>query len=272
MRIGLRLIIFLCCVCGALSGVSDALAQEDTFKREREALALITEFADKLCKEVPLSGGSESRELSGKAKAELKGLAKQIADLGFEGAATSKDDTYQGVLQTDLEGVLKENTDCRREVFRNLSDRFLGAKAVQPSSLPAPGEPADRQQDTSLRHYPIKLAAGASAKAAHAKYTILAATLDQHSTDKLNLKLTIRFTNDGDAWTDRTVMAENFRLRVGDIMLAPESSINETVATEGTKEGDVEFLIPASATAVVLRVGRPEYGTAEIPIDLTASN
>lgn len=272
MRIRFRIAALGCCLAGVMSAFSAALGQDDSLKREREALKLISDFADDLCTKIPLTGGTDSLELSGNAKAELKGLAKQIADLGFEAAAKSKDAEYQGVLQRDLAKTLKENTDCRREVWRDLNGRLLGERVTQPTNMVPPGgTPGGQQVPSAADGYPLTLESGATAKAAHAKYTILAATLDRFSTDKLDLKFTIRFTNDGDAWKDRTVMAENFRLIVDDVPLAPTESMNETVPAGGTKEGNVAFLIPVHASTAILRVGRPEYGTSEILIELRPS-
>ncbi len=68
----------------------------DELDAQRKALNLISEFADKICGDIPLQGSSSKIEASGKAKAELPGVIKKLADLGLEGAAKYQDSKYQG--------------------------------------------------------------------------------------------------------------------------------------------------------------------------------
>ena len=80
----------------------------DNLDRQQKALNIIADFADKLCKDIPLTGTSSGVELTGNAKAELKGIVSKVAELGFEGAAKYKDSRYEGPLQTDLAVMLKD--------------------------------------------------------------------------------------------------------------------------------------------------------------------
>jgi hypothetical protein len=105
---------------------------DDDLSRPERALTLISNFADKLCKDVPLKGGSDSVELTGSAKAELKGIVKKMADLGFEGAAKYKDSGYEGLLQADLAATIKDKTQCRLQVWNDLKDKLVGTQAAPP--------------------------------------------------------------------------------------------------------------------------------------------
>jgi hypothetical protein len=270
----MRVTCGMVCLAVALLAGSEALGQSADFEREKQALALIPDCADRLCTKVPLTGSVEKREPDAGAKAELKGLASAIARLGFEGAAKVENGTDQGLLQADLEAALKDNTECRREVWGDLKDRLLGARPPPEPVDPTPPTPGAPEPSATPKGgtYPIQLAAGGSAKAAHARYMIRSAELDQHSTAEMVLKLEIRFTNDGDAFVDRTVSDDNFRLLIDGAAFAPSESLNETVATGSTKDGTVEFLVPVGTASAILRVGRPGYGTSEIPIDLRTTD
>jgi hypothetical protein len=62
---------------------------------QQEALEVINQFARNLCNSVEPRGRGENVELSGKAKAELSGVIKKIADLGIEGAAKYQTEAYE---------------------------------------------------------------------------------------------------------------------------------------------------------------------------------
>ena len=107
----------------------------DDLDRQQKALNIIADFADKLCKDIPLKGASSGVELTGSAKAELKGIVSKVAELGFEGAAKYKDSHYEGLLQTDLAVMLKDNRSCRLQVWNDLKDKLLSKVG---SALEAP--------------------------------------------------------------------------------------------------------------------------------------
>lgn len=100
--------------------VNNVAAQNSLAEQER-ALNMIADFADRLCADIPLTGNG--LELTGKAKAELSGFIKKIAEIGIEGAA--KYHNYEGVLQKDLVNALKDSTTCKLEVFKELKDKIL---------------------------------------------------------------------------------------------------------------------------------------------------
>jgi len=111
------LVLVLGCLLSA-----NALTQSTS--ASKEALDVIADFADRLCKSVPLNGHTSSVELSGTAKAELAGVIKKISDLGIEGAGRYQSDSYQSVLQKDLAGLLQDYHKCRIQVWNDLKDKF----------------------------------------------------------------------------------------------------------------------------------------------------
>ena len=69
---------------------------------KKEALDVIADFAVKVCKDIPLTGGEKEYELSGEASAELNGLIKKLVNLGLKGTAKYKKSIDEGVLRDDL--------------------------------------------------------------------------------------------------------------------------------------------------------------------------
>src|SRR5437016_4979253 len=87
-----------------------------SLKHQEEVLKAIADFADRICKDIPLTGKEESLELSAKGKADLSALLKKIADLGIQGGAKYQRAEYQGLLSKDLAVALKNSTDCKLKV------------------------------------------------------------------------------------------------------------------------------------------------------------
>ena len=114
--------------------LSGALATD--IDKQKEALNVIGDFADRLCDEVPLSGNSQNLELTGSAKAELKSLLKKIADLGIEGAAKYQKSEYENVLQKNLAALLRDSRKCKLEVFKDLKDKLLSSAKTPPIKSP----------------------------------------------------------------------------------------------------------------------------------------
>jgi hypothetical protein len=102
-----------------------------TLEQEQQALNIIAEFADKFCKDINQQGGSHKLEVTGDAKAKLTGVVKQLADLGFEGAAKYNSQNYEGLLQTDLLAALKDNNSCRLQIWNDLKGKLLEAPTFQ---------------------------------------------------------------------------------------------------------------------------------------------
>src|SRR5437870_1314739 len=118
-----RCMLFACVVLLCMAGLANA----DGLEVQQKALAVMLEFADRLCTTIPLTGGANTLELSGTAKAELSALLKKIANLGIEGAAKYQTLDWQGVLQQDLAEQLNNSRHCKVEVFRALNDKLLAS-------------------------------------------------------------------------------------------------------------------------------------------------
>jgi hypothetical protein len=119
-------------------------AWSDTLDPEKAALQVIQEFSDHLCNNISLEGSAGNFQLSGKAKAELTGVIKQVTDIGIEGAGKYENTEWRNVLQQDLAKVLEDSRNCRLEVFRALVDRLLPDSAVsanRPALIPIPAHP-----------------------------------------------------------------------------------------------------------------------------------
>ena len=116
---------------------SFATSLEDNEK----ALNMIADFADRLCKDIPLQGHGENLELSGSAKAELNGIIKKLANLGIDGAIKYQNTDYEGLLQKDLVNALKDSTNCRLQIWSDLKDKFISSNippappAIDPSKV-----------------------------------------------------------------------------------------------------------------------------------------
>jgi len=106
-------------------------SQAVDLKKEKEALDVIADFADKFCKDVKMTGDNSAVELSLDGKATLKGLIKKIADLGFDGAAKYKTEKYEGLLRTDLLPALKDNKSCRIQIWNDLKGKLLKSSSVE---------------------------------------------------------------------------------------------------------------------------------------------
>ncbi len=100
-------------------------ASASSLEDKEKALKIIGDFAERLCKDIPLEGQGKNIELTGSAKAELNGIIKTLANLGIEGAAKYQDTGYKGVLQKDLAIALKNSADCRLQIWNDLKDKFI---------------------------------------------------------------------------------------------------------------------------------------------------
>lgn len=98
---------------------------------ERKALGLISDFADKYCKEAPTTGMQRTVEIEGEAKASLSSLISKITDLGIKGAGKYKKSEYNGPLQQDLVHAMSDTNNCRIQVLNVLGEKLLGKKTAQ---------------------------------------------------------------------------------------------------------------------------------------------
>lgn len=134
---------------------ASSFAHADDLATTKQALTLISDFADNFCKTPPLEGGTKDVTLSIGAKTELNKILKKVANLGIEGAAKYQSEHYQGLLQKDLVNALKDSSNCRLEIWRDLNDKLLPKKPK-----PAPrvkGKPIPAQSDKKLQAHIEKL-------------------------------------------------------------------------------------------------------------------
>lgn len=98
----------------------------DDLRAQVEALNAITAFAGQTCGDpVPLTGRSDHLELSGDVKAQLAGVIAKVADLGINGAAKYKNESFQNVLHEQLAQTLKDRSNCKLEVFKLLQEKMI---------------------------------------------------------------------------------------------------------------------------------------------------
>lgn len=129
-----------------------------------KALAEIADFADRICSKTSAEGGSSNIELSGNAKVELNKLIKNVVDVGIEGAAKYQESEWQGILQEDLADALKDERNCKLQVFNALKDKLI------PASAPADNRSdAEKKSQTShslpgdaIEHFRVVESAGTS--------------------------------------------------------------------------------------------------------------
>jgi hypothetical protein len=121
---------WLSLIFGIMLAISAPVEADKQLQAQKEALNVIADFADRICKDIPLVGTGNKIELSGKAKAELNGVITKLANLGIAGTGKFGELIYQGLLQKDLAEVLKASIDCKQDVFRELSKRKLRPRAA----------------------------------------------------------------------------------------------------------------------------------------------
>lgn len=115
-------------------------------KPDRQSLDMIADFAERICSEVPLEGGSRNLDLSGSAETKLNGLLKNIAALGIQGAAKYEEKQFKGLLQKDLRAAIQDGNLCRLKVAETLISKVLSPFPPAPSRTPAVARfPFDRQ-------------------------------------------------------------------------------------------------------------------------------
>lgn len=131
---------------GSLFGLTvvNSLSAAD-MQQKREALQEIAGFADRICGKIPSEGSEKKDELSGSVRADLLGVIRRLANIGFEGAVKHQRSQYQGVLQGNLAQALKDERDCRRIVFQELKKDLLDNK-----ENPALSEPSERDRSGAM--------------------------------------------------------------------------------------------------------------------------
>ncbi|MEO5321332.1 hypothetical protein PV761_22455 [Arthrobacter sp. CC3] len=89
-------------------------------------------------------------------------------------------------------------------------------------------------------------------RAADVEYEILGASARPDVSGKIALTLTLRCTNHGRY--DLNFWDSTFRLNVGGVSYSPDPGLNELVAGDSSKSGDVRFTVPADTREALLRI------------------
>jgi hypothetical protein len=124
--------------------------------QQKEALKEIRDFARELCTSVGAVGKTSEWKASAEAKAQVAGVVKKVADLGFKAAAEIGEKKFEGVLQSDLASVLSRDSDCRYKVFEKLEAKLLSSASESTPELP--GKPTGRLQIPFAERYSIGMA------------------------------------------------------------------------------------------------------------------
>ena len=99
-----------------------------------------------------------------------------------------------------------------------------------------------------------------------AVYKLLSARVEPYSPDKVSLHLSVRMTDNGRY--DMNFWSSSFRLLVDGSLQAPINSLNEILPSHSSKDGDVEFVVPASVSSVGLQMGEVGEDKPAITINL----
>jgi hypothetical protein len=111
--------------------MGSACAADASLERQISALKVMNGFAEQYC-EVPLNGGASDLSLSGGFHGEFKGLLKKLANIGIQVTPKYQSAKWQGALQKDIAGLVREKLRCKIEVLKYLQDKLL--EPVSPKS------------------------------------------------------------------------------------------------------------------------------------------
>lgn len=112
---------------------------------DRESIQLVQETAQAICGEILNEGKNREIEIEGEVSAELRGLARRLADAGIEGSARLEDGSYAGVLREELASERRSARECRIKVFDRLMDRIDTAPSSDPTEEPDLGSGPGRE-------------------------------------------------------------------------------------------------------------------------------
>jgi hypothetical protein len=97
-------------------------------------------------------------------------------------------------------------------------------------------------------------------------YKLLSARVEPYSPDKVALRLKVRMTNNGNY--PANFWSSSFRLLVDGALQAPTNLLDEILASNSSKDGDVEFVVPANVSTVGLQMGDVGEGKGTIDLNL----
>jgi hypothetical protein len=99
-----------------------------------------------------------------------------------------------------------------------------------------------------------------------AVYQLLAARVEPYSPGKVALHLSVRMANNNRF--DANFWAASFRLSSNGELIAPNSDLDELVASNSSKDADLEFILPDNLATVGLQMGDVGEGKPAIPLAL----
>jgi hypothetical protein len=112
---------------------------------------------------------------------------------------------------------------------------------------PPPGAASGAQSVPLPALHQVKLAGG------NVVITILSAQIEPIDVDRRSLKLRVRYLNGGSY--SGNFWSSSFRALVDDVPRAPTNFLDEVVASDSAKDGDVVFEFPVSVKDFVLQIG-----------------
>jgi hypothetical protein len=133
-----------------------------------------------------------------------------------------------------------------------------GTGASQPSSPMQQDNRASASSNPppdSGTGWAISLPAERKYRSADVEYEILDAQVRPDVSGKITLTFSVRCTNHGRY--DVNFWDSTFRLNTGGVSVSPDSGLNDLVAGDSSKSGDVSFTVPADTRDPVLRIKFP---------------
>ena len=112
----------------------------------------------------------------------------------------------------------------------------------------------------------VALPAARTYRSGDVEYEIVGARVRPDVAGKVALTISIRCTNHGRY--DLNFWDSTFRLNTGGISNSPDSGLNELVAGDSSKSGDVSFTVPADTREALLRI---KFGQGESTARLAIS-
>jgi hypothetical protein len=166
--------------------------------------------------------------------------------------------TGLAAIVTAVTGVIVafNHTGSRSEQVSQTASASPSSGATTASSTTPPAErqparssgAASGTQAVSLPElHQVKLAGG------NVVITILSAQVEPIDLERRSLKLRVRFQNAGSY--SGNFWSSSFRAIVDDVPGAPTNFLDEVVASDSAKEGDVVFEFPVSVKDFVLQIG-----------------
>jgi hypothetical protein len=98
-------------------------------QKQQATLNLISDFANKVCTDIPLRGDLSEAQISGEVSAGVQGLLKKLTKAGVDVDASAEKKTYEGVKRGDLLEALRDSRKCKMEVFMQLKGTLTGVRS-----------------------------------------------------------------------------------------------------------------------------------------------